>query len=226
MQWASRVVFGGRVFMRCCSDALSHVHPGYHVSVSSHMRDDLRWWLQSAAANNGVVSLAPSRVTHYVFLDACLSPVPCIGVFSAGAFLSLDADQLQALGFDPPADRENINLWERFAVLVTMMCFGDCWQRSRVMVFSDNAATVSWVSKGAPRPPAARALVCRLFDLCLRSQVCLCFSHVAGMQNVLADTLSRRQWSQFGAAASAALSVNSPFLRDVLSPHPPLQASP
>jgi hypothetical protein len=85
MQWASRVVFGGRVFMRSCSDALSRVlHPGFRVSVSSHMRDDLRWWLQSAAAHNGVVSLAPARVTHYLFIDACLSPVPCIGVFCAG----------------------------------------------------------------------------------------------------------------------------------------------
>jgi nitrate reductase NapE component len=85
------------------------------------MRDDLQGWLPSAAANNGVVSLAPSRVTHYLFLDACLSPVPCIGVFSAGTFLSLDADQLQAMGFVPPADRTNINLWECFAVLVAVL---------------------------------------------------------------------------------------------------------
>ena len=130
------------------------------------------------------------------------------------------------MGFDPPADRDNINLWECFAVLVAVMCFGDCWQRSRVMVFSDNAATVSWVSKGAPRPPAARVLVRRLFDLCLRSQVRLCISHVAGVQNVLADTLSRRQWPQFGAAAAAALRIDSPLLRDVLPSRPPLQASP
>ncbi|WIA23257.1 hypothetical protein OEZ85_000028 [Tetradesmus obliquus] len=125
MQWASRVVFGGRVFMRSCSDALSHVlHPGFHVSVSSPMRDDLRWWLQSATAHNGVVSLAPARVTHYLFIDACLSPVPCIGVFSAGAFLSLDAGQLLAMGLDPPAVTDDINVWECFAVLVAVMCFG------------------------------------------------------------------------------------------------------
>jgi hypothetical protein len=42
-------------------------------------------------------------------------------VFSAGTFLSLDADQLQAMGFVPPADRTNINLWECFAVLVAVL---------------------------------------------------------------------------------------------------------
>jgi hypothetical protein len=142
------------------------------------------------------------------------------------AFLSLDACQLRAMGFDPPADTDNINVWECFAVLVAVLCFGDCWQRLRVLVFRDNAATVSWVSKGAPRPPAARVLVRRLFDVCLRLHVRLCISHNAGVQNVLADTLSRRQWSQFGAAAASALGVDSPFLCDVLPSRPPLQASP
>eukprot|EP00775_Hariotina_reticulata_P015374 gene15374-biopygen16588 len=205
MQWASRVIYGGRVFMRSCTDALSVVlHPGHHASVSSHMRADLRWWLSAAAANNGIVSLARRRRTHFVFTDACLSPVPCIGIFAEGAFFSLSLSELARHQLLPPAGDEDINVWECFAVLAAVRLLGDYWSGAHVVVFSDNASTVAWVGQGAPRPPAARQLVGVLFQACLSQDIRLSVRHIPGVVNVLADALSRKQWDRFAADAPAA----------------------
>eukprot|EP00775_Hariotina_reticulata_P015413 gene15413-biopygen17214 len=182
MQWASRVIYGGRVFMRSCTDALSVVlHPGHHASVSSHMRADMRWWLSAAAANNGIVSLARRRRSHFVFTDACLSPVPCIGIFAEGAFFSLSLPELARHQLLPPAGDEDINVWECFAVLAAVRLLGDYWSGAHVVVFSDNASTVAWVGQGAPRPPAARQLVGVLFQACLSQDIRLSVRHIPGV---------------------------------------------
>lgn len=217
MQWASRVIFGARVFMRSCLDGLSTVlHPGHHVSVTSHMKGDLLWWLHHAGRFNGLMSLSPRLLTHFVYTDACLSPEPCVGVFCAGAFLSLTRTQLLSSGFSPPAVDADINVWECYAIFVAVALLGAWWQGSQVTVLCDNSATVAWVGKGSPRPLEARALVQELFAACLDCHLRLHVQHLPGDQNVLADALSRQQWSRFGLLAQSVLGVSSPFLSGAL----------
>jgi hypothetical protein len=156
LQWASRVVYGGRVFMRSCLDGLSGVrHPGHHVTVSGAMRADLRWWVQHGARQNGVVSLRPMLPSFFVYTDACLAPAPSIGIFCSGAFVSLSGPQLEGLGVPLPAAGADINVWECFAVLAAVSLFSDWWRGCRVQFYCDNASTVAWLGSGSPRPPAA-----------------------------------------------------------------------
>ena len=222
MQWASRVVYGGRVFMRACLDGLSTVqHPGHHVTFNQALRDDLAWWLSAAALHNGRLALAPNLPTFYVYTDACLAPVPSVGVFYDGGFVSLALPGLLSLGLPTPSSLDDINPWECFAILVAVSLFAPCWRGGRVVFFCDNAATVSWLSSGAPRAQGPRAVVRALFSLCVESHVRLVVQHIPGEQNVLADALSRQHWAQFGRDCQFALNVSSPFLSSVL---PCLQA--
>ena len=217
MQWASRVIYGGRVFMRSCLDGLSTVkHPGHHVTLTAQMKADLGWWLQHAACHNGRLSLAVGLPSLLVFTDACLSPVPSIGVFCEWAFVSLSGASLAALGLSLPPDGADINVWECFAILAAVHLFGPWWRGSRVLVHYDNAATVAWLTGGGPRPVAARALVQEMFGLCVRLHIRLSVQHIPGTSNVLADALSRAQWPRFGPACAEALGVHSPFLSAVL----------
>jgi hypothetical protein len=222
MQWASKVVYGGRVFMRSLLDGLSTVqHPGHHVSLSSLMRADLRWWLEHASLHNGRVSLAPAAPAFFVYTDACLAPTPSIGVFCAGGFVSLQGPALAALGLPLPPAGADINVWECFAILAAVQLFAAWWRGARVLVLCDNASTVAWLSGGAPRPVAARALVQVLFGLCVQWHLRLGVQHIPGESNVLADALSRCQWGRFGPECAATLDTQSPFLSGVL---PLLQA--
>jgi len=217
MQWASRVVYGGRVFMRGCLDGLSSVrHPGHHVTLNRALRDDLAWWLSAAAAQNGRLSLAPSLPTFYVYTDACLSPAPSVGIFFDGGFASLALPAFPSLGLPVPESLDDINPWECFAILVAVSLFAHCWRGGRVVFFCDNSATVSWLSSGAPRAQGPRAIVRALFALCVESHVRLVVQHIPGEQNVLADALSRRQWARFGLECQSALGVDSHFLSSVL----------
>lgn len=186
------------------------------IRLSGLMRCDLHWWLEHAAVHNSLVSLSPHLASFVVYTDACLSPVPSVGIFCAGAFVSLAGPELVALGLPSPPLDADINHWECFAVLVAVHLFGVWWQRSRVVFFCDNAATIAWVSGGSPRPPGVRGLVQQLFGLCLQHHIRLAVQHIPGEQNVLADALSRRQWARFGPACADVLEVVSPFLSAVV----------
>jgi hypothetical protein len=218
MQWASRVIYGGKVFMRSCSDLLSRArHPGHHVTVSALVRSDLQWWLENAQRCNGAVHIAPKLVTHFMFTDACKAPAPCLGIFAEGAFASLDVAQLAESGMSPLAVSCDINHWECYGVLVALRLFGPVWAGSRVVVFCDNMATVEWLTSGSARPPSARVLVQEIFGLCTVSHIRLQVKHIEGEQNVLADALSRKQWARFVGHLQPMLRRNSAYLSAVLS---------
>jgi hypothetical protein len=164
-----------------------------------------------------VVHLAPKLVTHHVFTDACKAPAPCIGIFTAGGFASLDFEQLeqqQLLPLDPLLD---INHWECYAVLIALRLFAAAWSRSRVVVFCDNMATVEWLSSGSARPPSARLLVQEVFSMCVTHHIRLHVQHIPGEKNVLADALSRKQWARFVQFAQPVLRTQSKFLATVLA---------
>ena len=143
LQWASRVVYGGKAFMRSLSDALVGArHPSHHVSISASMKADLMWWLQFASAHNGLLRLSPAVSTHIVYTDACLAPIPCVGIFSAGAFAAFTARQLASFDDVPlVVDVDNINLWECLAVYMALAAYPEVFSTSRVVVYCDNAAT-------------------------------------------------------------------------------------
>ena len=218
MQWASRVVYGGKVFMRSCSDLLSRVKlPGHHVTLNNLVRSDLAWWLDNAQRSNGVVHLAPKLVTHHVFTDACKAPSPCIGIFAEGGFASLDFEQLVQHQMLPPDALLDINHWECYAILVALRLFADTWARSRVVVFCDNMATVEWLSSGSARPPSARLLIQEVFSLCIQHHIRLQVQHIEGERNVLADALSRKQWARFVSLYQTLLKRPSAYLASVLA---------
>ena len=217
MQWASNVVYGGKVFMRSCSDKLSGVkHPGHHVTLDALVRSDLQWWLDNAQRCNGAVQLSPKLVTHHMFTDACLAPMPCVGVFAEGAFASLDMLQLLQLQLNPPEASLDINHWECYGVLVALQLFSSGWAGSRVVIFCDNMATVEWLSSGSARPPTVRPLVQQIYAHCVKWHIRLQLRHIEGERNVLVDALSRKQWTRFAHEAQHVLTRPSPYLADVV----------
>lgn len=138
--------------MRACLDGLSTVqHPGHHVTLNQAMRNDLALWLEAAAAHNGRLSLAPTLPTYFVYTDTCLSPVPSVGVFFDGAFVSLALRSLGALGLPALGSLDDINSWECFAILVAVSLFSS-WRGGRVVFCASS-----------PSPPSS---LCACWECC------------------------------------------------------------
>jgi hypothetical protein len=140
--------------------------------------------------------MPPRAITHDA--RACSSN-------TAGVSISVQAQQV----------------WDCFAIFAAVQLFAAWWRGALVLFLCDNASTVAWLSGGAPRPVAARALVQVLFGLCVQWHLCLGVQHIPGESNVLADALPRCQWGRFGPECASTLDAQSPFLAGVL---PLLQA--
>ena len=69
LQWAARVVYGGRTFIRRLFDAVRTVDQAHHhIHITAEMRLDLDWWQQHLHACNGWVGfLDPVAMGRSVF---------------------------------------------------------------------------------------------------------------------------------------------------------------
>jgi hypothetical protein len=76
LNWAARVVRGGRSFMRNIIDLISKAkYPHHHIRLSSAAKNDISWWKTDLRVFHGVASFSCDQVlpSHEFATDACLS---------------------------------------------------------------------------------------------------------------------------------------------------------
>jgi hypothetical protein len=203
----SQVVRGGRVFLRRLWDlTLKASHNQHWVYIDAEARRDIDWWLSNMQRFNGehvIVSPVPVKWQNFQ-TDASTTAAdgkPCIGVFLEGGYVSMDRQQLLAAGcLLVPLDSARIEIWELYAVVAAVQLYGSVMAGRFWLVYTDNAQTAAWVCTGTARGVQSRivmSLIRLLFDLVVQYQMRLDARHVPGIENGLADALSRRQWSRF-----------------------------
>jgi hypothetical protein len=203
----AQVVRGGRIFLRRLWDlTLKAQHAHHWVYVDAEARKDVDWWLENLVHFNGshvIVSSTP--VSWQAFqTDASTTAAlgaPCIGVFVEGGYVSLDRGQLVKAGcLMVPSVTARIEVWELYAVVAAVQLYGPAMAGRYWVVYTDNAQTAAWVCTGTARGKQS-ALVMKLirflFALVVQHQMRLEARHVPGVDNGLADALSRRQWPRF-----------------------------
>ena len=98
---------------------------------------------------------------------------------------------------------EEANHWELFAFVVLLDRFPDVLRNRHVVVMSDSATAIRCVRNfgAALDSPVLAHLTRCVLSLCVELNTRLLPLHVPGVENVLADPLSRGEWAAFGAAA-------------------------
>ena len=91
LQWGSKVIFGGRCFMRSLWVLLGEVEVSAphkrKLRLPAWARQDLQWWISHVAVHNGLLRLSsPQMPVLHLYTDAALSAGPCIGVFCEGSY--------------------------------------------------------------------------------------------------------------------------------------------
>ena len=204
LNWVCKVVYGGRTFLRRILDTMSGgQQPAHHLKLGSAFRSDIRWWLDNLATFNGQAVILPacSTAVHEFQTDAEGSGA--VGAFLWGGYVGLSAAQVRRLlPADTPPPGLHISVYETFAVLVAVRLFPEAVRNKHLCVRSDNTATVAAINKltctaKGPSRAAIMAILRSLFSASVRLNFRLTAQHIPGVENGLADALSRQEWGRF-----------------------------
>jgi hypothetical protein len=186
LNWCSRVVRGGRTFLRNLINLIGRVsQPHHYVRIGAPAHADLLWW------NTGLTLFHGSSP----FLNDL--PVPG-AVFSTDACLEGGAGHFMGDWFfvdwvrDFASDFEcNINVLELMCVLVAVQRWGHLWSGQHIMVRSDNCSTVASINNTTSRSSEMLVIVKELFWLSVKYNFLLSASFIPGKLNILSDRISR-----------------------------------
>ena len=186
LNWACRVVYlvyGGRTFLRRILDTMNELSPSEKFRLDSSFRSDIAWWVNFLRIFNGTRMFLDQLVTVDVSTDAC--SVAAGGYFRGDWFyhhFSLDSPEWQNL---------HINHKETLAIVLAAQRLGPLWSNQRVVIHSDNQATVQIINKGITASPVVMNALRTLFWLSALYNFHITAVYLAGTDNALADSISR-----------------------------------
>lgn len=216
LQHAATVVRPGRTFLRRLYDLLAIVKaPNHHIYLNSAARSDLAWWTTFLGDWNGLSLLhtQQSHPHHAVVSDAS-------GHWGCGAYSGHSWFQLCWSG--SPIQDESIMVKELVPIVIAAAVWGRHRVGDRVQCKCDNESVVAVISSRTSKNPSVMHLLRCLFFFEASFNFCLSAIHIPGVQNDLADDLSRNRLSLFLQKAPALQSDPTGIpqeLRDLLFNH-------
>ena len=196
--FAAKVIPAGRLFTRRLIDTSTRVHSlHHHIRLSSASRADIQWWLQFASKWNGKA----------FYLDPTWTPSPAFQLFTDASDLGFGAywsGHWLCGPWSPKQRTRDIQWKELYAVTAAAHAWGSQWSRKRLLVHCDNQAVVQVWQTGSSRNSALMALVRTLFMAAANHNFTVLIQHIPGVQNGVADSLSRFQFHRFHTLAPLA----------------------
>jgi hypothetical protein len=200
LNWCTRVIAGGRSFLRNIIDLIGRAKGPYHyVRLGVAAKSDITWWIKGLRLFNGYTPF-PADVPEpsgCFATDACL--IGGAGHFEQDWFVTDWAID------HPELDNTNINTLELKCVLLAVQRWSHKWYGKHLVVRSDNASTVAAVNNATSRSQNLLPIVQELFWWSVSNNFKLTASFIPGKLNILADRLSRLHEKQAALEAQAML---------------------
>ena len=193
LNFAVRVVFGGRTFLRRIIDVINTLsRPHHHIRINKQLRGDLSWWTSFLSVFNGktfFVDSAPVASEEFA-TDAC--PVGGGGFFRGDWFYrNWEIDH-------PNLAEAHINLNETFTVLLALYRWKSHLRDKWIVVHSDNHTTISALNKGTCRNPQVMKWLPDIFWFSATYNFRITTCYIPSKANTMADALSRLHDPAFG----------------------------
>jgi hypothetical protein len=172
--------------MRKLINLLPRVKETHHyIRLTRDAKDNILWWIRALDIFHGYSPF----VSDVPLPSYCLATDAC----STGGGAHFYDDWLYVnWGKDIPSMSEShINVLELEMVNQAAMRWGQFWSGHHVLIRSDNAATVACINKGSTRSVPMLKIVEKLFWLSVFFGFKLSASFLPGIENVLADRISR-----------------------------------
>ena len=172
-------------------------NPG-RIALSDDFHRDLGWFDQFLPHYNGVSMYAYNMATSIIELDACLTGL---------------GGRWENFVYHLPIPRGFRNLdivhLEMVNIVLALHLFAQHWVGTRILIKCDNNAVVKVLNAGKARDPYLGACARNVWYMAALSDIDLQYVHVLGKNNVVADLLSRWQYTTENVTQLNAL-VSSP----------------
>ena len=186
LSFVSKCVRPARVFVNRLLVAVRNNLPNSaRITVSGDIKRDIYWWFRFLPKYNGVsmiVSEEWSVPDGVISTYACLSG--CGGVCGESFFHAVFPEFIQE-------QKLHINALEILALLVAIKVWSVCLHGKRVRILCDNEATCIVINTGDTRDSFMQAAVREFIFLQSTFDFEVRADHIAGVDNRLADSLSR-----------------------------------
>lgn len=199
MFWATKVVRGGRTFLRRILDAAHSRSANILLPVEPSVLGDLEWWDKFVHNFNGTSMIPDSHWTEswgsefQLYTDASGS--------GYGAQWGNKYVYGQWNGFQKQIVRRDtgiaITVLELCGVVIAALTWGHLWKGKRIVVRCDNTGAVAAINSMFCKDPTLMQLVRELWFASCTHLFELRSIHVAGVLNVNADLLSRGRIQEF-----------------------------
>ena len=237
LSFAAQVLPGARPFMRRMLDTLQQCKSRRHsapVRIDPGFRDDVRFWVQQLHLWNGRQQWRASRASPFVFAtDASLSgfgfylestpTLPGSTVDSAAWPQHLRVGATFSGSYCPEHaqlhhSHTQIGWCELLAVVACASTYAPLLAGQSMLFYVDNMSDVHIINRQATRSKALAGLLRQLYRIACEHNIAIRAEHRPGVDNTLADFLSRpdlhqhdhvARWAAAHPSASARLSAVS-----------------
>lgn len=212
LNFACRVITPGRAFCRRLIDSTIGVKKQHHrIRLSNNLKADLLIWKEFLGNFNGLTIMPDktwsSNTALQFFTDSAGGSALGFGIYFKGEWAHgswpntwVDKDLLS-----------NITFLELFPVLVSVTIWGQQLKNKKVLFHIDNEAAVHILNKKSSKSPEVMSIIRKLVLETLKHNIQIKAEHVPGKKNLIADAISRCQWSRFRHLAPNASLTPTPI---------------
>ena len=203
LNWASRVVRGGRTYLRRVLNLQNSIKSPLHKArLTDDFLQDILWWNQYLLTFNGV-SMLRRPEGGVVHIDAC-NVASGIAFNGDWAYTMWESDW-------PEVAPLHINFKEVLSVLIAARRWGHLWANMSIYILTDSECAKHIIRKGTTPNPLVMRYMRELFWISAKYNFELFPIYVRGKENILPDTISRLNetgqftqlqsllWQYFGA---------------------------
>ena len=199
LNFACGAVVPGRPFLRILINlAIGVTRPCYYVRITHEVREDLKTWLIFLQAFNGKSLMFPQYWLQSPSIDLYTDTSRTLGY---GAVLG---PQWLFGRWDDEWRGHSITLLEFYPIVLAVSVWADSLSKKCISFHSDNRAVVDIINSQTYKATKVIHLMRKLVLSCLRHNILFRAVHIPGINNNLADSLSRLQVEKFQALAPKA----------------------
>ncbi|KAK3097748.1 hypothetical protein FSP39_012785, partial [Pinctada imbricata] len=194
----SKALRGSRAFNRRFYDATIGVSkPNHHIRITQSLREDLKVWLQFLNNFNGITHFPnkdwESSDTLSLFTDSAGSHDLGCGCFFNGKWMFMQwPPHLESCDII-----KDIIFLELIPFVLAIEVWGKFLRNRRVYFNVDNEALVAILNKQSSKSKRVMSLLRPLVLALMNYNTTFKARHIEGANNVIADSISRKQWDRF-----------------------------